>query len=327
MIVARTIDELRDAISGSCVTIGNFDGVHKGHQKLIARTCQKAEALGMVSVVVTFDPHPLRVILGEKTPPFITLTEQKLELISSLGPEAMLILEFNREMAALSPEEFVTTYLLDGLNMKELVIGYDYAMGKGRSGNYETLKTLGDKLDFGVERFSPVAQDDAVVSSTRIRDLVQAGKVWDASSLLGRFYQIKGRVIRGKDRGGKLLGFPTANLKLVDELFPKPGVYAIWVEFEGRTLAGVTNIGFNPTFGNKAISVEAHILDFDADIYDRDIKVHFVQRIRDEKKFNSLDELKARIGDDIELARQILSSPEAQIKRPSKTSANPDQGE
>ncbi len=327
MIVARTIDELKGAISGSCVTIGNFDGVHKGHQKLITRTCQKAETLGLISVVVTFDPHPLRVIMGEKTPPFITLTEQKLELISALGPEAVLVLEFNREMAALSPEDFVQTYLLDGLNMKELVIGYDYAMGKGRSGNHETLKALGDKLGFGVERFSPVALDDAVVSSTRIRDLVQAGKVWDSSSLLGRFYQVKGRVIRGKDRGGKLLGFPTANLKLVDELFPKPGVYAIWVEFEGGIKAGVANIGFNPTFGNKAISVEAHILDFDADIYERDIKVHFVQRIRDEKKFNSLDELKARIGEDINLARRILASPEAQIQSPLRAHAGLGQGE
>lgn len=218
------------------------------------------------------------------------------------------------EMAKLSPEEFVKKYLLDGLKMKEMIIGYDYHLGKGRAGDFETLTKLGQKNGFTVDRLDPVSIDNAVVSSTRIRDLVQAGNVWSVRPLLGRFYQVQGEVVHGMNRGGKLLGFPTANLKLVDELFPKPGVYAIWVEADGDVYQGVANIGMNPTFGNDALSVEAHLLDFSGNLYGSDIRVHFVQRIRDEKKFNGLDELKARIAKDVELGRQILSQPEAAIK-------------
>lgn len=314
MIVARTLQDIEDTIAGSVVTIGNFDGVHKGHQKLIELACARAKAGDLVPVVVTFDPHPLRVLRSDRTPPFITLTEQKLELISQHGPQACLLLEFTMDMAKLSPEEFVQKHLLDGLNMREMIIGYDYHLGKGRAGNFETLTELGVKHGFTVDRLDPVSIDNAVVSSTRIRDLVQAGKVWAVRPLLGRFYQVAGEVVHGMKRGGDLLGFPTANIKLVDELFPKIGVYAIWVELDGEVHQGVANIGKNPTFGNDALSVEAHILDYSGDIYGSDIRVHFVQRIRDEKKFNGIDELKARITVDVDLGRQILSQPEAAIK-------------
>ncbi|QJB56866.1 bifunctional riboflavin kinase/FAD synthetase [Pseudodesulfovibrio sp. zrk46] len=313
MIIARTIEELEGVIAGSCVTIGNFDGVHKGHQRLIRLACSRAKAQGLLSVVVTFDPHPLRVLRND-APPFITLTEQKLELISQYGPEACLLLEFNMEMAKLAPEQFVQKYLIDGLNMKEMIIGYDYHLGKGRAGNFETLSKLGKDRGFTVDRLEPVSIDGAVVSSTRIRDLVQAGKVWPVRPLLGRFYQVKGEVVHGMNRGGRLLGFPTANLKLVDELHPKPGVYAIWVEVDNEVHMGVANIGKNPTFGNDALSVEAHLIDFNGDLYGRDIRVHFVQRIRDERKFSGIDELKDRITKDVDLGRQILSQPEAEIR-------------
>lgn len=314
MIIAKSIDEIIKPEQGACVTIGNFDGVHKGHQKLISSTCRKARANGLSSVVVTFDPHPLRVLVNSKTPPFITLTSQKLELIALHKPDIILPLNFTREMAALSPEEFIKQYLIDPLGMKEMVVGYDYALGKGRSGNYETIVELGKKHDYGVERLDPVIINDAVVSSSRIRDLVSEGNVWDVRPLLGRFYQVRGEVVHGMNRGGRLLGFPTANIKLEDELFPKKGVYAIRVEVDGKVLPGVANIGKNPTFGNEALSVEAHILDFSADIYGKDIRVHFIQRIRSEKKFNGLDELKERIGIDINLAREILSYPESQVR-------------
>lgn len=314
MIVVRKPEEIQEALSGTSVTIGNFDGVHKGHQKLITQTCAKAEANGLVSAIVTFDPHPLRVLTRRNTPPFITLTRQKLELISQFGPRIALVLEFDRDMAALSPEEFVTRYLVNGLKMHELTIGYDYHMGKGRAGDYERLGEIGRRRGFNVERLDPVSLGGAIVSSTRIRDLVQAGDVWEARPLLGRFYQVRGEVVHGMKRGGDLLGFPTANLKLVDELFPMTGVYAVWVEENGTTHKGVANIGKNPTFGNEALSVEAHILDFSGDLYGRNIQVHFVQRIRSEQKFNGIDELKERIGKDVELGRQILARPEAAIK-------------
>lgn len=308
------MEEIIRPANGSCVTIGNFDGVHKGHQKLISSTCQKAKANGLACVVVTFDPHPLRVLVNSKTPPFITLTSQKLELIALHKPDIILPLKFTREMAALSPEEFIRKFLIDLLNMKEMVVGYDYALGKGRSGNYAVLSELGKKYGYGIERLDPVIINDAVVSSSRIRDMVQEGNVWDVRPLLGRFYQVRGEVVHGMNRGGRLLGFPTANIKLEDELFPRKGVYAIRVELDGKVLPGVANIGKNPTFGNDALSVEAHLFDFSENIYGRNIRVHFIQRIRTERKFNGLEELKERIAIDIQLARTILSYPESQVR-------------
>jgi riboflavin kinase/FMN adenylyltransferase len=316
MIVVTSPEELAETLTESCVTIGNFDGVHKGHQKLIATTVQQAAAAHMLSVVVTFDPHPSRVLSDKKTPPFITLTEQKLELIAALGPAVALVIPFTRELAALEPEDFVQRYLVEGLHMRQLVIGYDYAFGRHRKGNYEILRRLGERYGYSVERLDPVIIEGAVVSSTRIRDLVQAGNVYDARPLLGRFYQVKGTVIHGHNRGGRLLGFPTANLELVDELFPKPGVYAVWAEVLGLSagpMPAVANIGYNPTFGDDRLSVEVFILDFDGDLYGRQLRVHFVQRIRSEQKFSGVAELVARIGEDVGIGRRILASPEAAI--------------
>lgn len=312
MIVIKDINELRDTLRGSCVTIGNFDGVHKGHQKLLKRTREKARAYDAESVVMTFDPHPLQVLAPSHTPPFITMTEQKLELISKQDIEICALLGFTREMAAMEPEEFVRTFLVEGLNMKHMVIGYDYAFGKGRKGNFELLKSLGERYGFSVERVGPFMKDGAIVSSTRIRDLVKAGKVWEARPLLGRFYTVKGEVQHGENRGGRLLGFPTANLKLADELFPATGVYAVWASVGDDLCPGVANIGYNPTFGNDFLSVEVHLFDFSGDIYGQDLRVQFVQRLRSEKKFNGLDELKSQIAKDIELGRTILSSSQAQ---------------
>lgn len=313
MKVLRTPDEAGTEITESCVTIGNFDGVHMGHQKLLCRTRQKAQVLGLSSVVVTFDPHPLRVLVGAHTPPFITLTPQKLELIASLGLDYTLCLEFTKELARLEPEEFVKKFLIDALGMREMVIGYDYAFGRNRKGNYALLCDLGACHGFRIEQVGPVLIQDAIVSSSRIRDMVQAGLVWEVRPLLGRFYRVEGRVIPGRNRGGRLLGFPTANLQLKDELFPKTGVYAVWTEYQGRIRPAVVNIGFNPTFGNDVLSVEVHILDFNEDLYGRDVRVHFVQRLRSEQKFPDVQALISRIHEDINLARRILESSEAHL--------------
>lgn len=312
MIVVRDLEEIRDTLRGSCLTIGNFDGVHKGHQKLLARTRIRAEAGGFESVAVTFDPHPLQVLAGGNTPPFITLTDQKVELIGKQGVDICVLLRFTREMAAMDPREFVRRYLVETLNMKYMVIGYDYAFGKGRKGNYELLSAMGADEGFQVERVAPYMYGGAVVSSTRIRDLVKAGRVWDAYPLLGRFYTVQGQVEHGQDRGGKLLGFPTANLHLVDELFPPTGVYACWATHELVTMPAVANIGYNPTFGNDTLSVEVHILGFNQSIYGDPLRLQFVQRLRSEKKFSGLEELKTQIGRDCDLARTILASSQAQ---------------
>ncbi|MDO9083562.1 MAG: bifunctional riboflavin kinase/FMN adenylyltransferase, partial [Humidesulfovibrio sp.] len=238
----------------------------------------------------------------------------RLALIEAHGPHVTLVLEFTRQMAALEPEEFVRRYLLTGLNMRELVIGYDYAMGKGRKGNFELLTQLGQQLGYGVERLDPVIVGGAVVSSTRIRDLVQSGNVWDARPLLGRFFEVKGLVVDGKKRGAALLGFPTANLAHEGVLLPKPGVYAVWALLEGEVLPAVANVGYNPTFGDTGLTLETHIMDFNRAIYGQTLGVQFVQRLRSERKFESLDALKARIGEDVRLGRIILASADAQMR-------------
>lgn len=313
MIVVKNINEIKDALTGACLTIGNFDGVHMGHAKLLKSVVERAAANNLLAAAVTFDPHPRRVLVDKKDPPFITLTEQKLELIQDYGIQIAMVLPFTKAMAAMDPEDFVRAYLIEGLAMKDLIIGYDYAFGKGRKGNFELLSLLGEKYGYAVERLDPVIINGAVVSSTRIRDMVQAGEVWDVRPLMNRFYQVRGKVVRGRNRGGRLLGFPTANVAMTDELVPKPGVYAIWVDLDGKIYPGVANIGHNPTFGNEVLSVEAHILDFSGDIYDRNIRVHFVQRLRSEKKFSGVEELSARIREDIKLGRRILAAPEAKI--------------
>lgn len=296
---------------GSCVTIGNFDGVHKGHQKLIQTVTHKARQSGMHSVVVSFCPHPLHVLVGPHTPPFITVRDQKLDCIEALGVDLAMLLHFTREMADLEPEEFVRRYLVEWLHTRELVVGYDYSFGKGRKGNFTLLQGLGKVYGFNVERLDPVIINGAIVSSTRVRDMIRAGDVWGVKPLLGRFYVVRGEVIHGKNRGGKLLGFPTANLKLENEVHPATGVYAVWAQLNGEIVPGVANIGYSPTFGNEEISVEVHVMDFDRDIYGHELRVHFVQRLRPEIKFSGLDELVARIHEDIALARRILAAPEA----------------
>jgi riboflavin kinase/FMN adenylyltransferase len=303
------IQELSAKISKPCcITIGNFDGVHKGHQTLIDRVCKRARAEDMHSVIITFDPHPLRVLSGKKHPPFITLTPQKLELLQKSGADFVLCQKFSMELAGLDPETFVRDYLVRPLNIKHLVIGHDYAFGKGRKGNFPMLKTLGDKYGFSVERLEPVLVDGAIVSSTRVRDLIEQGQVWKARDLIGRFYQVQGKVKKGEQRGGPLLGFPTANLVLSDELFPKTGVYAVWAEVEGQVRAAVANIGYNPTFGSDCLSVEVHIMDFGSDLYGKDLRVHFVQRMRSEKKFSGFEELKTQISEDVHMGRKILAA-------------------
>ncbi len=300
-------------IHASCLTIGNFDGVHVGHQQLVTKVRKRSGLMNLTSIAITFDPHPMRVLTSNKTPPFITLTPQKLQLIDSLGIDYTLCMPFTRKLASLEPEEFVFKYLVEMLKLKELIIGYDYAFGKGRKGNYNLLKVLGRKYDFRVDQFPPVMVDGAIVSSTRIRDLVEEGRVWDVRPLLGRFYRVEGTVISGKKRGAAQLGFPTANILLKDELFPRTGVYAVWIDIKDTIKPAVANIGYNPTFGNDYLSVEIHIFDFNQNIYDQPVKVHFVQRLRSEIKFSGIDELKSQIEKDCQLGRRILSTPESML--------------
>ena len=303
-MLTLTSPHLLPRLTGSCVTIGNFDGVHLGHQALIGTVTEKARRLGVPAIVVTFWPHPLQVLAGNHAPPLLTDQAERQRLLRSLDTDITLELPFNRQLAALSPEEFVRAVLLP-LRCRELVIGYDFSLGKGRAGNADVLAALGRKYGFGVEQLSPVIVNDAVVSSSRMRDLMRAGEMWELQALTGRFHTISGRVVHGYGRGGGL-GYPTANVGVGDTMLPRIGVYATWIGTQRHIWPSVTNIGVNPTFGNDKISVESFLLNTTVDLYDQDVTLHFVQRLRDEQRFASPEELKARIARDVELARGIL---------------------
>lgn len=310
MELIKHIDKIEKPFKNAVITIGNFDGVHIGHQALFHEVIEKAEALHGTSIVMTFEPHPVRVLKQNGHLQLITLYEQKVELIENSGVDVLICVPFTKEFAAISAKEFVEDILLKSIGMKAIVVGEDYTFGKNREGDIALLQTYAKNLGFEViiaDWIQTSKNGPGRISSTRTRELVMAGKVGEAKKLLGRYYQIRGIVTTGRNRGGKLLGFPTANINLQDELCPKNGVYAVTVECMGKTLRGVANIGYSPTFDDHVFSVEVHILDFNDNIYGQKIRVNFVRRIRDEKKFSGISELSDQIKKDIVKARNILS--------------------
>ncbi len=311
MQLINDIKKISTPYKNAVITIGNFDGVHIGHQSLFHTVIEKADTNGGVSVAMTFEPHPARVLNRNGHPLLITLYEQKVELIESSGIDVLVCVPFTKEFATLTAHEFVENILVNIIGMKVMVIGSDYTFGKNREGNLNLLKKCSERHDFELIVADWInASDNSQpnrISSTRIRELVMAGKVTDAQKLLGRSYQIRGTVKKGRDRGGKVLGFPTANIHLHDELCPKIGVYAVTLECQNEKFKGVANIGFSPTFNDHEFTVEVHILDFNKNIYDQTIRVNFMQRIRDEKKFSDIAELAEQIRKDTDTAREILS--------------------
>ncbi|HSM75528.1 MAG TPA: riboflavin biosynthesis protein RibF, partial [Desulfobacterales bacterium] len=243
-------------------------------------------------------------------PPLITLYRQKVELIASTGIDVLFGVPFTLEFAAIPARQFVEELLVKRIGMRAIVVGKDYTFGRGRQGNLAMLQELGQALGFEVLVMDWIEMNHTLqgrISSTRIRKLVMAGKVAEARYLLGRYYQIRGTVATGRDRGGKLLGCPTANINLYDELCPQTGVYAVTVECLGEKFKGVANIGYSPTFDDHLFTVEVHLLDFSGNLYGEDIRVNFIERIRDEKKFNSIAELSAQIQKDVQTARGLLN--------------------
>ena len=308
MPLIRKIENLTPTYPYPVITLGNFDGVHLGHQALFQRVKERAGQMRGTSMVMTFWPHPMRVLRKDVDLPLITVYDQKMELLERQGLDVIICLDFTPELAAIPPRDFVRSILVDRIGVKEVIIGYDFRFGARGEGNRALLIEMGREHGFVVDTVGPQSDaGDQIISSTRIREVIRAGAVDEAPALLGRYYRISGRVVKGKSRGGKLLGFPTANLKLADELVPRTGVYAVLVTFQGQVYPGVANIGYNPTFGDVGLSVEVHCFDFSYDIYDREIKVDFVRRVRSEKKFSGPDELKAQIAQDCQLARQILT--------------------
>jgi riboflavin kinase/FMN adenylyltransferase len=310
MKVIKDINKITTPFHNAVVTIGNFDGVHKGHQAIIHQVMEKAESIDGTSVALTFEPHPIRVLKKNNWPPLITLYDQKVELIAKTGIDVLICIPFTIEFASLTADQFLHELLLERLGMKAIVIGKDYSFGKNRAGNVDFLIQCSVKYDFEVilTDWIPVShhQTDRI-SSTRVREIVMAGNVEDAINLLGRHYQIRGKVVKGRNRGGKLLGFPTANINILDELCPQTGVYAVIVECDAGKYKGVANIGYSPTFDDHIFTVEVHLLDFKGDLYDQQIRVSFIKRIRNEQKFSGIDELTKQIQKDIITGRNILS--------------------
>ena len=308
MRLIQDLIQLTEPLKNPVLTIGNFDGVHKGHLALFEKVKERAKEIGGESAVMTFDPHPVKVMRPENAPPLITPIHQKIKLIEQSGVDVIFCLPFTKEFSQTTAREFVQNILVRKIGIKELVVGYDYSFGKGREGNIELLKELGNHFNYRIHVVGPVKIAETLVSSTSIRNLVMEGRLDEARILLGRHYEVAGTVIKGKNRGARLLGFPTANLKLIDELSPKMGVYAVYVLFNGDAYQGVTNIGYNPTFGNGAFSVETHLLDFEGDLLGKTIRIQFIARLRDEKTFENAETLAEQIQKDIDAARKILRS-------------------
>jgi len=310
MKIFDQLHQIKEPFKRAVITIGNFDGVHIGHQALFHEVIEKAAAIDGTSVAMTFEPHPLRVLRQNNHPPLITLYEQKVELIERTGIDVLICVPFTLGFASLSAEQFVKDLLVQKIGMKAIVVGKDYSFGKNREGNIDLLRAYAPDFGFEVLVAGWIRSARAVkdrISSTRIRELISDGLMEHAEKMLGRSYQIRGRVVAGRDRGGKLLGIPTANINLHDELCPKTGIYAVTVEMDDKKYKGVANIGFSPTFDDHEFTVEVHIFDFNANIYGRKVRVNFIKRIRDEKKFSSISELVDQIHLDIAAGREILS--------------------
>ncbi len=292
----------------SAVTIGKFDGVHAGHRAVIEMLKERAQLDGLRSVVVTFDRHPLALLAPEKCPPLLVSTEQKLDLLAGTGVDATLMLEFNTELASLTPEEFVQSILVDALHARWVLVGRDFRFGARGAGDVELLTRLGKEAGFSVALVEDVKPDNEHrVSSTWIRDLLANGDIHAASSLLGYIPTVRGVVVHGAARGREL-GFPTANLSSESQgLIPQDGVYAGWLTDGGVRYPAAISVGNNPTFeGVPQKQVEAYVLDEDLDLYDHVVDVSFVERIRGMVAYSGIDPLIKQIADDVERVREIL---------------------
>jgi riboflavin kinase/FMN adenylyltransferase len=307
------LDNIKKRLPYPVLTLGNFDGVHLGHQRLFDLVIARARKKHGTSIVFTFVPHPLRVIAPERAPMLLTTYKDKIRLIEKSGIDIIICTHFTKDFANISAEKFAREILCNRLRVKEVFIGSNYLFGKGRKGSPEFLAGIGKECGFSVTIVDEIQMDGVTLSSSKIRSLVAKGKVDEAAKFLGRLYSVEGIVIGGAKRGKKLLRTPTANLHTANEILPKDGVYAALVEIDGKIYGGATNLGFNPTFEEKKFSFETHIFDFNKNISGKTIRVHFVKRIRDEIKFSNADELKKQMKADIAEIRMILQAREYPI--------------
>ena len=305
MEIFRHIEDRRLRLTRSIVTMGNFDGLHLAHHCLVGNAVEDAHQLGIPSVVLTFEPHPLKVLAPERAPKLLLAHKDKMQLLQSFGIDIVVIQTFDTSFASLQPETFVRNFLIDRLHIEKIWVGRDFRFGQGRKGTISDLVGWGTELEFKVGAVDPILVGGVRVSSSRIRQLVEEGRVDEAERMLGRYHFISGKVVTGHHRG-RGLGFPTANISTRTEVIPLDGIYATIVEIGGERRLSVSNVGVNPTFGTGPRTVESFILDFDHDIYGDPLKLYFVKRIRPEKKFASVEQLVAQMHDDVKNARAIF---------------------
>lgn len=295
--------------SPSVVTIGNFDGVHLGHQALIRRLVERAREAKVPAIVFTFEPHPVKVLYPEKKLHRIFDLDDQIEQMAKLGVDALVIEPFSRQFSQLPPETFLLEWIFKPFVPESVIVGYDFSFGANRQGSIDFLKSQAPVLGFRVEVVPPFRVGEVIVSSSRIRAALDAGDVAMAAKLLGRPFYLRGVISKGAGRG-RTIGIPTANLRSMAETVPAPGVYAARALIAGQTWPAAVNVGFNPTFVDPAaahVSIEAHLLGFNGDVYGEQLQLDFIQRIRDERKFGSVAELVTQIKRDLENVSRVLS--------------------
>ena len=300
-------DILKKNFDNSIVTIGNFDGVHRGHVELFRLVTKASAERGLPSVVVTFEPHPLAVLAPETAPPLITTFAQKIALIAETGVDCLAAITFTPEFSRMPADAFVRDILVGFLGMRHIIIGHDYAFGKDRHGNQETLEHLGSTCGFTMEDIDPVGVGEAIFSSSLARRLINSGDMPAATAILGRYHVISGIVVHGREIG-HTIGFPTANISTNNELIPADGVYAVMVAVEGRLLQGACSIGNNPTFEGGGRTIEVFLLDFSGRLYGREIAICFVERLRELAKFPDPGALITAIQQDVAFTGTVLAS-------------------
>lgn len=307
MRLLRTLDNLPSDLRRGAVTIGNFDGVHRGHARIVERLLARARDVGGPAIVFTFDPHPVRVLRPEAAPPPLTWTDRKAQLLDELGVTAVIAYPTDEELLSLSPQKFFERIVRDRLDARAMVEGPNFFFGHGRAGNIEVLGQLCQTAGVALEIVQPLTASNEFVSSSRVREAVVAGDVDLARQLLTRPYRIRGMVTHGAGRGAKI-GFPTANVSAIDTLLPGQGVYAAQAITQGGTWPAAVNIGPNPTFGEHALKVEVHLIDFAGSLYGQPLEVDFLARLRSIHPFASVEALKTQLSHDVAAARRIAAA-------------------